>query len=159
MKNNTLREYSSLEQAYQFFDVRLFDGRLPDCLIVLQRAANAAGYFVKNRYRGRATKCSRSQSSSRLLAIIGLLCSDYLILSRWLRLHYLQLGLQSSSLAHTYRFFCSLSLQLSGQENGGFLNRCRYAHQTAENLGFLGNQPGKKFKVSFDDGHTSFLTV
>lgn len=86
------------------------------------------------------------------------LCSDYLILSGWLRLHYLQLGLQSSPLAHTYRFFCSHSLQLSGQENGGFLNHCRYAHQTAENLGFLGNQPGKKFKVSFDDRHTSFLT-
>jgi hypothetical protein len=86
------------------------------------------------------------------------LCSDDLILSGWLRLHYLQLGLPSSPLAHTYRFFCSHYLQLSGQENGGFLNHCRYVHQTAENLGFLGNQPGKKFKVSFDDRHTSFLT-
>jgi hypothetical protein len=42
--------------------------------------------------------------------------------------------------------------------NGGFLNRCRYVHQTAGNLGFPGDQPGKKFKVSFDDRDTSFLT-
>jgi hypothetical protein len=49
-------------------------------------------------------------------------------------------------------------LQPSGQENGDFFNRCRYVHQTAENLGFPGKQPSKKFKVSFDERGTSFLT-
>jgi hypothetical protein len=85
--------------------------------------------------------------------------ASYLILSRWLRLHYLQLCLQSSPGARKHQCFCSHSLQTSRQENDRFLNRFQYVHQTAEFLRFQGNQPGQEFNVSFDHHGTSFLTV
>ena len=55
MINITKHEYSGLEQAYRFFDERLFGGVLPDCLIVLHRKANAKGYFAGERYENRDT--------------------------------------------------------------------------------------------------------
>jgi predicted SprT family Zn-dependent metalloprotease len=49
----TKQEYSGLEQAYRFFDEKLFSGVLPDCMIVLNRKAGARGYFSGERFENR----------------------------------------------------------------------------------------------------------
>ena len=46
----TGRSYSDLDRAYQHFNEYLFSGKLPNCLITLQRHANAYGYFSGNRF-------------------------------------------------------------------------------------------------------------
>ena len=53
MQSITKREYASLEDAYRFFDEKLFGGVLPDCLIVLHRKANSRGYFIYERFESR----------------------------------------------------------------------------------------------------------
>jgi len=42
--------YSELQTAYDMFNLRLFDGQLPECLITLQRAKNTCGYFSAERF-------------------------------------------------------------------------------------------------------------
>ncbi len=37
MTRATERAYSELQQAFDFYNQRLFDGELPDCLITFQR--------------------------------------------------------------------------------------------------------------------------
>ena len=51
--NTTTAEYSSLDHAYDFYNTHLFDGRLPSCLITLQRKARALGYFSPDRFASR----------------------------------------------------------------------------------------------------------
>lgn len=41
----TTKIYSDLQEAYNHFNRELFDGRLPDCLIVLSYKKGAYGYF------------------------------------------------------------------------------------------------------------------
>jgi hypothetical protein len=48
-KNITPFEYRGLQEAFDFFNAELFEGRLPDCLITYQRKANSAGYFAPER--------------------------------------------------------------------------------------------------------------
>ena len=49
----TALEYGTLQDAYDHFNCALFEGRLPQVLITLQRHAHARGYFSRNRFRGR----------------------------------------------------------------------------------------------------------
>ncbi len=49
----TARMYRGLSQAFVFFNARLFSGRLPDCLITLQRKRGAYGYFANARFTAR----------------------------------------------------------------------------------------------------------
>lgn len=42
--------YAELQQAYDFYNQRLFDGQLPDCLITFQRGKNTMGYFSSKRF-------------------------------------------------------------------------------------------------------------
>jgi predicted SprT family Zn-dependent metalloprotease len=42
--------YINLAWAYRFFNARLFDGKLPPCIITLQRKQGVAGYFSANRF-------------------------------------------------------------------------------------------------------------
>jgi len=42
--------YSELNRAYDFFNRKLFAGKLPPCLISLQREKNTFGYYSKNRF-------------------------------------------------------------------------------------------------------------
>jgi hypothetical protein len=42
--------YVSFYIAYEFFNRRLFEGRLPDCLITMQRCKGAYGYFSGARF-------------------------------------------------------------------------------------------------------------
>jgi SprT-like family len=51
MKTNpTHRTYSGLEAAYDHFNRELFEGRLPPCLITMQRHKGAYGYFSGERF-------------------------------------------------------------------------------------------------------------
>ncbi len=42
--------YSGFIEAYDYFNDRLFDNRLPRCLIAMQRKAGANGYFANKRF-------------------------------------------------------------------------------------------------------------
>jgi predicted SprT family Zn-dependent metalloprotease len=49
----TKRNYSDPLTAYDSFNQRLFDGKLPPCLITLQRKSGARGYFSRERFASR----------------------------------------------------------------------------------------------------------
>lgn len=53
-RNPTLGTYSSLTQAYDFFNSELFGGQLPACLITVQRHKGAYGYFSGDRFSNAA---------------------------------------------------------------------------------------------------------
>ncbi|ELN0128911.1 SprT-like domain-containing protein [Pseudomonas putida] len=46
--------YAELQLAYEHFNVQLFDGQLPDCLITLQRERRTYGYFSRKRFARRS---------------------------------------------------------------------------------------------------------
>ena len=48
MTDPTRTTYQGLTEAYDFFNERLFGGRLPRCLITMQRQRGAYGYFAGN---------------------------------------------------------------------------------------------------------------
>lgn len=50
MLRPTHETYSELQQAYGFFNERLFGGQLPACLITLQREKRTCGYFSAQRF-------------------------------------------------------------------------------------------------------------
>ncbi|MFZ1427403.1 MAG: SprT-like domain-containing protein [Geminicoccaceae bacterium] len=50
MTTPTKRTYDGLNHAYGFFNDRLFGGRLPPCLITMQRSKKAYGYFAGGRF-------------------------------------------------------------------------------------------------------------
>lgn len=47
----TMQMYTFVQDAYDFFNDRLFSGQLPPCLLTLQRDNNAMGYFSNNRWQ------------------------------------------------------------------------------------------------------------
>jgi hypothetical protein len=53
--NPTTHTYGGLNRAYEFFNEKLFDGRLPRCLITMQRHKGAYGYFAPERFGARDT--------------------------------------------------------------------------------------------------------
>jgi predicted SprT family Zn-dependent metalloprotease len=46
----TKQAYARLDAAYDFFNKRLFDGKLPRCLITMQRHRGTYGYFCGERF-------------------------------------------------------------------------------------------------------------
>jgi ribosomal protein L37AE/L43A len=54
--NPTKRTYDDLNRAYDFFNERLFSGRLPRCLITMQRRPRSRGYFCGKRFATRDGK-------------------------------------------------------------------------------------------------------
>ena len=48
--NPTAKTYAALNQAFDFFNVSLFGGELPACLVTLQRKNKAYGYFAGGRF-------------------------------------------------------------------------------------------------------------
>jgi hypothetical protein len=51
MPTPTQETYTELQEAYDFFNVRLFAGQLPPCLLTLQRQNRTYGYFSGNRWQ------------------------------------------------------------------------------------------------------------
>jgi hypothetical protein len=50
----TTSQYTTIEEAYDWFNDKLFAGRLPMVLITLQRKSTAQGYFSPERFRHRS---------------------------------------------------------------------------------------------------------
>ncbi len=50
MPSPTTKTYKSLDDAYVFFNHRLFGSSLPPCLITMQRTKKAYGYFAGRRF-------------------------------------------------------------------------------------------------------------
>jgi predicted SprT family Zn-dependent metalloprotease len=48
------KEYDRFQQAYDYYNARLFGGALPDCLITLQRKRTARGYFWASIFTARS---------------------------------------------------------------------------------------------------------
>lgn len=46
----TEEAYAELQQAYDFYNLELFENRLPHCLITFQRLKKTCGYFSKDRF-------------------------------------------------------------------------------------------------------------
>lgn len=57
-------EHAKLTQAYAFFNDRLFDGKLPPCVIVLHRKSGAYGYYSPDRWSGRQDSEQRTDELS-----------------------------------------------------------------------------------------------
>lgn len=55
-KNATASTYEALNSAYAFFNTKLYAGKLPPCLITLQRHKGAYGYFAGERFGSRDGK-------------------------------------------------------------------------------------------------------
>lgn len=51
-KKPTIKAYTELQQAYDYFNQTLFDNDLPDLIITLQRGKNTMGYFSPERFVG-----------------------------------------------------------------------------------------------------------
>lgn len=51
----TLQMYAELQRAFDFFNVELFEGKLPPCMITLQRQKKTQGYFSPGRFTNRKT--------------------------------------------------------------------------------------------------------
>jgi len=49
----TEETYAELQLAYDFFNAKLFNHKLPPCLITLQRHGQAYGYFSPERFKHR----------------------------------------------------------------------------------------------------------
>ena len=52
--SHTAKQYGSLQDAYDHYNQKLWHGKLPECLITLQRHAKAYGYFSPDRFRARS---------------------------------------------------------------------------------------------------------
>jgi hypothetical protein len=48
--NPTAAQYAAMNEAYAFFNRKLFNGALPDCLITMQRKGGTFGYFAGGRF-------------------------------------------------------------------------------------------------------------
>jgi predicted SprT family Zn-dependent metalloprotease len=52
----TTIQYKSLDDAYKYFNQKLFDGKLPDVILTLHRKAKTYGYCWHEKFEGRETK-------------------------------------------------------------------------------------------------------
>lgn len=52
--SHTARQYTTFQDAYDHFNATLWDGKLPPCLITLQRKANSRGCFRGNGFVARS---------------------------------------------------------------------------------------------------------
>ena len=59
----TVAEYSGLQAAYEHFNAELFNGELPDVMIVLTRRAHSYGHFVADRFVAREGDDQRHELS------------------------------------------------------------------------------------------------
>ena len=48
--NPTTRNYEAFDRAYGFFNQALFNGKLPPCLLTIQRKNKAYGFFTSKRF-------------------------------------------------------------------------------------------------------------
>lgn len=63
MSNSTIEQYTDLGHAYAYFNKMLFDNKLPDCLITLNRKAHSYGYYHHEKFQNRKDKKLMSEIS------------------------------------------------------------------------------------------------
>lgn len=63
MSNSTIEQYTDLGQVYACFNKMLFDNKLPDCLITLNRKARSYGYYHHEKFQNRKDKKLMSEIS------------------------------------------------------------------------------------------------
>jgi SprT-like family len=51
MQSPTKQAYDELQQAYDFFNLELFNDKLPHCLITMPKKRNVLGYFAKEQFK------------------------------------------------------------------------------------------------------------
>ncbi|MEM8945035.1 MAG: SprT-like domain-containing protein [Planctomycetota bacterium] len=56
IRKPTKEAYGELQHAYDFYNRRLFQSQLPNCLITMQRQRGAYGYFSGNRWKAARAK-------------------------------------------------------------------------------------------------------
>lgn len=49
----TEKQYKNLDDAYQYFNKKLFGGKLPECLITLNRKSRTYGYYHHEKFKSR----------------------------------------------------------------------------------------------------------
>lgn len=59
----TTQNYTTLDNAYTYFNEKLFEGKLPDCIITFNRKKGTYGYFHAQKFRVRNGKESISEIS------------------------------------------------------------------------------------------------
>jgi predicted SprT family Zn-dependent metalloprotease len=64
-------EYSGLQEAYDHFNRKLFDGELVDVFITYQRHAHSHGYFSPDRFTGRVDVSGRHELALNPDAFVG----------------------------------------------------------------------------------------
>jgi predicted SprT family Zn-dependent metalloprotease len=67
----TPTEYGGLQEAYDHFNVLLFDGKLADVFITYQRHAHSLGYFGADRFAGRVNPDGRHELALNPDGFIG----------------------------------------------------------------------------------------
>jgi predicted SprT family Zn-dependent metalloprotease len=60
-RSPTPQTYDALQTAYDHFNVSLFGGDLPQCLITLQRQRGAFGYFSGDRFHAKAAQPGKDE--------------------------------------------------------------------------------------------------
>jgi hypothetical protein len=61
MNNPTSELFTELTRAYDYFNMELFDNRLPSCMIVMHRHRTANGYFWADQWANKDTKDKASE--------------------------------------------------------------------------------------------------
>jgi predicted SprT family Zn-dependent metalloprotease len=102
----TKAQYQTLDEAYNFFNEKLFNKELPDCMIVMQRKGkNNLGYYHPERYINRASLEVAKKSKKKIKADIDELslnpdnfigCTDTAILSTLVH-----------EMVHVWQFHCT----------------------------------------------------
>src|SRR5688572_9381061 len=62
-KSISLDQYSILDDAYKYFNSKLFQNTLPECMIVLHRRRNSRGYFHAERYIEKVNEANKKKKS------------------------------------------------------------------------------------------------
>ena len=57
----TVQQYAELQDAFAFFNLRLFGGRLPSAMTVLTSNPRSRGHFANNRW-GEGLRCDRAET-------------------------------------------------------------------------------------------------
>ena len=77
----TKATYLSLVQSYDYLNAELWSGKLPPCLVTLQRKANCRGYFAGDRFVTRngehkADEIALNPKRSQVLRLVAMLLRD-----------------------------------------------------------------------------------
>ena len=52
----TQNQYTTIDEIFDYYNVKLFDGKLKDCMIITSRKKDAAGYFQYKAWKNKAVK-------------------------------------------------------------------------------------------------------